>query len=128
LTVILCILAVIVAAVVAAACVLIGAFAGGQIGKALHEETRPSADEGTEIRVGDYVSVRGGLTSQHRYPPEESQSEVSTCVEWEHTRVFWFVEHATLHGHSSAHAPLSYKEPDANLPIDACKPSRPDIR
>lgn len=103
-TIILCILALIVAAIVAAAIVIAAAVIGGQVGRALSDETSPSAD-GVALRVGDYVTTTGNLMN----------------VEFiDGARGYWWVTESALHGHSSEAAPYRYIDPDTNLTVDMC--------
>jgi len=111
-TIILCLLAILVALVIAAAVVLAGAFVGGQIGKAAAGDDAPAAEEGSELRSGDYVTTQGGLL---------------TSGEDEGARVYWFVDRTILHGRSMLSPPFSHRDPDANLTSDAC-PTRPIIK
>jgi len=111
-TIILCVVAIIVAAIVAAAVVLGGALLGGQIGKAIAEDTQPEANGGNTLRTGDYVTTEGDLI---------------TSGTFDGARVYWFVEHTTLHGHSTGSPPFSFRDPDTNLAdpntgqsLDAC--------
>jgi hypothetical protein len=99
------IIAALVALLVAAACVLIGAFLGGQVGKALAGEDPPATDDGRTIHQRDYVSTRGGLL---------------TSGDDDGARIYWFVTSTTLHGQSSLEPPFSHTDPDAALLVDAC--------
>lgn len=110
-TVILCLLALIVAALVAAAIVIAAAVIGAQVGRALSEESTPSAGD-VALRVGDYVTTSGNLMN----------------IEFlDGARAYWWVTDSALHGHSNASAPYSYLDPDANLTTDACPTSGPVI-
>lgn len=99
------ILAVLVALIVAAVCVLIGALAGGQIGKAAASGGPPAADDGSVLSASDYVTTKGGLL---------------TSGDDDGARVYWFVTMTTLHGRSAAAPPFSHRDPDDNLLMDAC--------
>jgi hypothetical protein len=105
-TVILCIFALLAAFVVAVAAVLIGALAGGQIGKAVAGDSEPTAEGGTAIDLGHYVTTEGGLV---------------THGDLDGARVYWFVERTVLHGRSTGSPQFSYVDPDRNLPRDACE-------
>lgn len=100
----LCLLAIIVAALVAAAIVIAAAVAGGQIGRALSEDSTPSAGD-VALHVGDYVTTSGNLMN----------------IEYlEGARAYWWVSEPALHGRSTNAAPFSYTDPDANLTSDMC--------
>ena len=99
------IVAVIVAAIIAAVCALIGAFAGGQIGKATASDPGATADDGSVLMQGDYVTTQGGLI---------------TSGDDQGARVYWFVKMTTLHGRSTSHSPFDHTDPDAVLTMDAC--------
>ncbi|MBS0447626.1 MAG: hypothetical protein JSR59_16915 [Proteobacteria bacterium] len=99
------ILAVVVALVVAAVSVLVGALIGGQIGKAAASGGPPVADDGNVLSVSDFVTTQGGLL---------------TSGDDDGARVYWFVTSTTLHGRSGALSPFSHRDPDDNLPVDAC--------
>jgi hypothetical protein len=101
------IVAVIIAAVVAAVCALVGAYVGGQIGKATASDPGPTADDGSVLMQGDYVTTQGGLL---------------TSGDDQGARVYWFVNMTTLHGRSIEHSPFSHTDPDAMLTMDACPP------
>lgn len=106
------ILAVIVAAVIAAVCVLVGALAGGQIGKWAASDPGATADDGSVLVVGDYVTTKGGLL---------------TSGDDQGARVYWFVDTTTLHGRSLLSPPFSHTDPDdpvTGLTIDACPSPR----
>ncbi|MEO0874462.1 MAG: hypothetical protein AAFY48_07660, partial [Bacteroidota bacterium] len=101
---VLCIIAVIlVAALIAAAVTLAGAWAGGQIGKAAAEDSAPSAEDGTELILGDYISVEGKLI---------------TSGDMDGARVYWFAETTRMHGRSLGSPPFSHRDPDENLTAD----------
>ena len=104
-TVILCIFAVLAAFLIAAIAVLVGALLGGQIGKAAAGDSEPTAEGGTAIDLGHYVTTEGGLV---------------THGDVDGARVYWFVERTVLHGRSSGTPQFSYVDPDQNLPMDAC--------
>jgi hypothetical protein len=116
-TVILCIFALLAALLVAAAVVLIGALAGGQIGKAAAGDTVPSDPaSGQPIVVGHYVTLTGNLV---------------VLGDTDNAVVAWWVQSTTLHGGPSTNgegpgggAPYPFTDPDTNLQPDAC-PSPP---
>lgn len=110
-TIILCLLAQLTALIVAAATAIIAAVAGGQIGRAAAGgPPSPMADDDNTIHSGDYVTTRGGLL---------------TSGADDGARVYWFVEHTTLHGRSTSSSPFDHTDPDANLAIDACPLRQP---
>ncbi|MEM5406358.1 hypothetical protein [Paraburkholderia unamae] len=114
LTVFLCLLALLVAALIAIAGVLVGAFVGGQIAQAIAGHPAPPSADGAQIMVGDYVSFQGSITG------DATDSNVPSDALTNHTRVFWFVEHAALHGHSLLNPPFSFSDPDQYLLDSAC--------
>ena len=98
-------LAALIALIVAAVCVLVAAFAGGQIGKVAAGEDPATADDGSVIAQSDYVTTKGGLL---------------TSGDDEGARVYWFVTSTTQHGRSTMTAPFTHLDPDAVLMTDAC--------
>jgi len=105
-TIILCLFALLIALIVAAVTVIVAAIIGGQIGKAAASAPpSPVADDGNTIHSGDYVTTQGGLL---------------TSGDDDGSRIYWFVEHTTLHGHSTFSSPFDHTDPDANLLMDAC--------
>jgi hypothetical protein len=111
----LCLLiAAIVAAIVAAVCALAGAAIGGNIGHAIAGDEQPSSDNGDMIAIGDYVTTQG---------------KTIISGDFDHARVYWFVEHTTLHGHTTDPGPFfSHTDPDNNLVPDACPSTEPPPR
>lgn len=103
-TVILCIFAILLALIVAAVTVLVAALIGGQIGMAAAGSSAPTAS-GNAIQSGDYITTKGGLL---------------TSGDDDGARVYWFVDPATLHGHSALPSPHDHTDPDMNLIPDAC--------
>ena len=107
-TVILCLLAIVLAALIAAAAVLVGAIVGGQIGKAASDDTSPIDDSGTEISVGDLITVNGKLMTRGFD---------------EGANVMYWVESSSLSGRASdsmPNNPFSYCELDDEFTMDAC--------
>ncbi len=107
-TVILCIVALLVAAIVAAVAALVGALVGGQIAKAASDDTSPSASDGTQISVGDLITVNGNMLRR-----EEDEG----------ANVMWWVNSSSLSGRMPATAlsnPFSYCEVDDVFTMDAC--------
>ena len=100
-------IACLIAAIVAAACAIAGAFIGGNIAHAAAGDTSPSADGGNVLQDGDYVTTEG-----------------KTIINGgdDNARVYWFVNHTTLHGRSTiGSGPFrSHTDPDAHLTDDAC--------
>jgi hypothetical protein len=107
-------LACLIAAIIAAVCALIGAFLGGSIGHAIGGSGFLTVDSGAEPSVGDYITTCGNTII---YGNDE------------HARVYWFVEHSALHGHSMAPAGQQWihADPDANLPLDTCQKLCPGV-
>lgn len=107
-TIIFCILALIVAALVAAVAALVGALVGGQIGKAASDDDSPSAADGTQISVGDLITVTGNMLRR-----EEDEG----------ANVFWWVSTSSLSGRmpdSAPSNPFSYCEVDDIFTMDSC--------
>jgi hypothetical protein len=107
-TVILCIVALIVAALVAAAAALVGALIGGQIAKAVSDGDSPTAADGTEISVGDLITVNGNMVRR-----EEDEG----------ANVIWWVSTSSLSGRmpdSVASNPFSYCDVDDVFTMDSC--------
>jgi len=104
-TIILCLLALIVAALVAAAIVIAAAVIGGQVGRALSDDSTPSAGD-VALHVGDYVTTSGNLMN----------------IEFlDGARAYWWVSgDPALHGRSTGAAPFPYTDPDTNLTSDMC--------
>jgi hypothetical protein len=105
----LCLLVcVLVAAIIAAIIALFGAFLGGSIGHAIGGNPFLQVDSGAEPSTGDYITTCG-----------------STIIygNGQHARVYWFVEHSALHGHSMAPSGQQWvhADPDVNLPLDTCQ-------
>jgi len=99
------ILAVLVALIIAAVCALAGALAGGQIGKAAASSSAPSADDGSALHQGDYVTSTGGIL---------------TSGDDQGARVYWFVDNTILHGRSTETPPFNHNDPETNLTVDGC--------
>lgn len=109
-TIILCLFALLIALIVAAVVVIVAAIAGGLIGRAAAGGTTgPTADDGNTIHSGDYVTTQGGLL---------------TSGDDDGSRIYWFVDQTTLHGHSTFSSPFDHTDPDANLTMDGCPPRR----
>lgn len=106
-------LACLIAAVIAAVAALIGAFAGGSIGHAAAGNSSPQTDSGSMLGVGDYITTCGKTIL---YGGDQ------------HARVYWFVDHSALHGHSMAPASQQWvhDDPDNNMPLDTCRELCPD--
>jgi hypothetical protein len=115
-TVILCALALLIAAIVAIACVLVGAFAGGNIAAAATGNQGPSGTDPSDggkktLSVGNYISVNANFVV---YPDDNSA--------W----VAWWGEHTTDHGTSTfgegtgGGAPYNFADPRDHLVPDAC--------
>lgn len=104
-TIILCIFALIIAALVAAAIVIAAAVIGGQVGRALSDDSTPSAGD-VALHVGDYVTTSGNLMN----------------IEFlDGARAYWWVSgDPALHGRSANSAPFPYTDPDTNLTSDMC--------
>ncbi|HVG28576.1 MAG TPA: hypothetical protein VM864_02545 [Pyrinomonadaceae bacterium] len=98
-------LACIIAAIIAAVIALVGAFIGGQIGKAAADDPSPTNTEGSNIRLGDYITTKGNLI---------------VSASFDGARVYWFVTETTLHGQSTGSPQFSHTDPDTNLTMDAC--------
>jgi hypothetical protein len=107
------ILACLIAAVVAATIALIGAMMGGAIGAAIAGSSEPATDDGSTPKVGDYITTCGKTII---YGADQG------------ARVYWFVEHSALHGHSMAGAGSQWihTDPDQNMPSDTCAALCPD--
>lgn len=107
-TIILCIFALILAAILAAVAALVGAFAGGQIGKAVSEDTTPTASGGSTIAVGDLLTVHGNM-QRREYD--------------ENANVMWWVNTAAQSGRAPStipNNPFSYCEIDEVFAMDGC--------
>lgn len=104
-TVVLCAVAIVAALLIAAVAVLVGALAGGQIGKAASEDSTPTGSTGEEIRVGDFVTRRGGLV---------------LLGEMNNAKVYWFVEETHQNGRASSSPPYSYQLLDEEFTSDDC--------
>jgi hypothetical protein len=106
-------LACIIAAVIAVVAALIGAFAGGSIGHAAAGDTSPTTDDGGNPSIGDYLTTCGKTII---YGADQ------------HARIYWFVEHSALHGHSQVPGSQQWihDDPDNNLPLDTCRELCPD--
>ncbi len=106
-------LACIIAAVIAAVFALVGAFLGGNIAHAIAGDNPPTTDDGSRPSVGDYITTCGKTII---YGNDDG------------ARVYWFVEHSALHGHSMAGAGQQWvhADPDVNLPLDTCRTLCPD--
>ncbi len=100
-------LACLIAAVVAAAITVIGAVMGGGIAAAIAGSSEPTTDDGSKPKVGDYITTCGKTIV---YGVDDG------------ARVYWFVEHSALHGHSMAGAGQQWIHTDAdkNMPLDTC--------
>jgi hypothetical protein len=99
-------IAALIACIIAAVCALIGAFAGGNIAHAIAGDSDPSTDAGDVIHSGDYITTKG---------------KTIISGDFNHARIYRFVEHTTAHGHSTGAGPwFSHTDPDANLIPDAC--------
>jgi hypothetical protein len=112
-TIILCIFALIAAILIAAAAVLIGALAGGQIGKAASTDDDPTAAGGEAIANGQLVTIRGNMV---RREYDESAN------------VLYFARQADFHGMSASPQPFSYCEIDDELAMDGCERAPDPIR
>ena len=101
-------LACIIAAVIAAVMALIGAEIGGNIGHLAAGFPSPTTDDGSQPSVGDYITTCGKTII---YGADQG------------ARVYWFVEHSALHGHSMAGAGQQWihTDPDQNVPLDTCQ-------
>ncbi|MGI9169747.1 MAG: hypothetical protein ACR2FH_06145 [Caulobacteraceae bacterium] len=86
---------------------LIGAEVGGNVAHAIAGFPNPTTDDGSQPSVGDYITTCG---------------KTLIYGEDQGARVYWFVEHSALHGHSTAGAGQQWihADPDANLPLDTC--------
>lgn len=107
-TIILCLIAILVAALVAAAAVLIGALIGGQVGKNISDDSTPSDNSGTEISIGDLITVNGSIVTKD-YD--------------EGANVVWWVASSSLSGRvpdSTPDNPFSYCEIDEIFMMDGC--------
>jgi len=106
-------LACIIAAIIAAVMALVGAFTGGAIGHLAGGFPTPTTDDGGRPSVGDYLTTCGKTII---YGADE------------HARVYWFVEHSALHGHSQVGASQQWvhADPDDNMPADTCRQLCPD--
>jgi len=105
---ILCLIVVmLIAAIVAVILTLIGAGLGGGIAGSFVDATKPTAEGGNVLRVGDYVTTFGNLI---------------TYGNLDGARVYWFVERTVLHGRSTGSPQFSFTDPNANLTEDACPP------
>jgi hypothetical protein len=92
---------------------LIGAFAGSAAGHLAGGFPQPTTDNGANPRIGDYLTTCGKTII---YGNDQ------------HARVYWFVDHSALHGHSQALGPQQWihDDPDNNLPLDTCAHLCPD--
>lgn len=107
-TVIFCLLAILLAAIVAALAVLVGALIGGQIGKALSDDTTPSDDTGSEISIGDLITVNGKIVAR-------GYDEGANTIYW--------VDASSLSGvapDTIPNDPFSYCEINDIFTMDAC--------
>ena len=105
-TIILCLFALLIALIVAVVTVIVAAVIGGDIGRAAAGgQPGPTADDGNTLHSGDYVTTKGGLL---------------TSGDDDGSRIYWFVDHTTLHGHSTESSPFDHTDPDTNLTMDAC--------
>lgn len=100
-------LACLIAAIVAAVMALIGAEVGGNLAHAIAGFPNPTTDDGSQPSVGDYITTCG---------------KTLIYGEDQGARVYWFVEHSALHGHSTAGAGQQWihTDPDGNMPLDTC--------
>jgi hypothetical protein len=111
-------IALIVAIIIAVVCAIVGAVVGSQIGRAAATSGRPLPIDTTApnfpsaLSVGDYVTTKGNLTSD---------------ADANGMYIYWFVDETTLHGRSTGLAPFNYRDPDANLLVDACPSPLPPI-
>jgi hypothetical protein len=108
-----CLLALLVAALIAATMVLAGAWAGGHIAKG--EESSPEDDSGTSISIGDLLRVSGPIFSK----------------EYDNgANVMWWVDTSALSGNvydRVPNNPFSYCEIDEEFMMDGCPRVIPPI-
>jgi hypothetical protein len=107
-TIILCLFALLVAVLIAAGLALAGALAGGQIGKAVSDNTTPETGTGSEIKVGDLITLHGNML---RRDYDEGAN------------VFWWVKTSSLSGsmtENTPNNPYSYCEIDDIFSTDEC--------
>jgi hypothetical protein len=107
-TAILCLLAIIVAAVIAAAAALAGAVAAAYIVLAASDNSTPGDSEGTDIAIGDLITVNGNI---------------STREYDEGANVIWWVTSSSLSGRapdSIPNNPFSYCDINDIFSMDAC--------
>jgi hypothetical protein len=97
-----------IAALIAAALALFGAALGGNLGEAIASSSGLHTDSGANPSVGDYVTTCG---------------QTIIYGNDQHARVYWFVEHSALHGHSMAQAgqQWTHTDPDTDMPLDTCQ-------
>jgi hypothetical protein len=100
-----CLIATTVAAIIAAVCVLLGAFVGGQIGKATAGETHPQSDMGQRLAEGDYVTIKGNLIA---------------LDDFRGAQALWFVKNTDRPGRSTLSRHFNHIDPDAQPLIDTC--------
>jgi hypothetical protein len=113
-TIILCIFALIAAILIAAAAVLIGAFVGGQIGKAASTDDDPTTQTGEAVAIGHLVALRGNMV-RREYDDDAN--------------VLYFVAQADLQGSSISPQPFSYCEIDDEMGMnDGCERAPDPIR
>ena len=114
---ILYLLAFLVALIVAAIVTLVGAFAAGNIGRAVAGDSSPtgtptSSSGSSEISNGDYVSINGNLIAY---------AEDNNAI------VAWWVDNTTISGRSSlgegigGNSPFSFIDPRDNYNPDSCR-------
>ncbi len=105
---IFCLLAIIVAMLIAATATLVGAFVGGQIAKASSDDTTPTNDDKRVISVGDLISVTGNMLMLDND---------------EGANVLWWVKSTSPCGKvpdSTPNNPFSYCEIDDIFEMDEC--------
>ncbi|MBA3590812.1 hypothetical protein [Methylibium sp.] len=113
-SIVFCLFLVVLAALIAATIVLIGAFAGGHIGKSMAPEDHEGASA-QPVSVGDYVSLTGKVSGV-----DSAGNEQRPFRHFGPTKIMFFVESTSLHGRSLWPVPYMYVDPDLNLAQDAC--------
>jgi hypothetical protein len=117
-TVFLCLFALILAALVAALLVLAGAFAGGQIGKALAPKSTFQS-QAANGHIGTYITVSGNVNGLEDVGGgrKEYQKQLGP---FRSIKVMFFVKQTSVHGVSMNLEPYGYDDPDTYLVNDAC--------
>lgn len=113
-TVILCFLAFLLAAIVVLACVLGGAFIGGNVAAAIADEGIPTDSAGNVIATGNLVTLTGNT---------QNLSADNNA------NILWWVTLTQPHGDilPGTQQPYSYCDIDEQLMMDACPRATPPI-